>query len=232
MMRRLVLTILVGLVLLASPLQAQVAFDAATVGGAVTATSQTTAHTTGSGLGRCMIVIALGDATSDLLTTATYNGVSMTLVDKQNAAPGSVYWQNMWSLANPASGANNVVVSASSSIHIETHVATYSGVSAAGCPQVSAKGTSGADPHVATVTTTSPNNWTVEGINSSVGIVASTNFTSRAADAAGTYRLGDSNAAVPAGSNSMNVTGAGGTKQHIIIGLAPISLRCCLLGVP
>ena len=227
--------LLIGLVFvgLTRTLEAQIAFDAATYGGEVTATSQTTSHTVGSsGVGRCMIVIALGDATSDLLTTATYNGVSMTLIDEQNANPGAVYWQHIWALANPSTGANNVVVNASSSSHIETIVGSWTGVAAAGCPQVSSEGTGSGDPYVASVTTVTAANWTVEGINASVGLVASTNFTSRAANPSATYFLADSNAAVAIGSNSMSVTGAGGTKQHLIMALAPLTGRCCLLGVP
>lgn len=227
-MRRCAL-VLALLCALASPLQAAIAFDAAAgAATSVTATSQTTSFTMGSGAGGCLIVAALGDATTDLLTTATFNGVSMTLVDKQNANPGTVYWQNLWALPSPPSGTHNIVVSASSSSHIQTAAASYTGVSASSCPAASAKSSGSGDPYVATITTPNANDWTVEVINSSVGVLASTNFTSRATDGGTTYYLADSNGALSAGSNSMNVTGAGGTKQHIIVALVPqlIALTC------
>lgn len=229
--------VLIGLVLLAmaAPVSAQIAFDAAVNGTATTATSQTTAFTMSAVAGGCLVVTATGDATTDLLTTATYNGVAMTLVTAINANPGAVYWQNTWALPAPASGTNNIVVTASTSIHIHTLASSYTGVGATGCPATSANGSGSGDPYTATITTATGNNWTLETINASVGLVASTNFTTRADDGGATFFIADSNAPVAIGSNSMSVTGAGGTKQHIILALAPTATSAgpssLLLGV-
>lgn len=61
--------------------------------------------------------------------TATYAGVSMTQV-VQVAQPGLGYWMTIFFLANPASGANNVVTSMTSAYN-QVYTASYSGASTA-----------------------------------------------------------------------------------------------------
>lgn len=209
--------------MLAATAHAQGAFDTAATGGAVTATSQTVSYTMSASAGGCMMIAALGDATSDILTTATFSGVSATLVNKQNANPGAVYWQNIWMLAAPASGTHNVVVSAGSSIHIETYIASWTGVSATKCQQVSSQQSGSGDPFNSTLTTLSGNSWTAAFINSSVGVVVGSGSTLRTSDTSPTFTAGivDSNGVVALGSVTLAVAGAGGTKQSGMVAFAP-----------
>lgn len=59
--------------------------------------------------------------------TATYAGASMTQV-VQVAQPGLGYWMTIFFLASPASGANNVVTSMTSTFN-QVYAASYSGAS-------------------------------------------------------------------------------------------------------
>lgn len=203
-----------------------ITFDAGLYGGFVSASSQTTAFTMGSGTGGYLVVGVLGDATNDLVTGVTWNGTSMTLVDKQNSAPGSVFWQYLYVLAGPATGTQNVVVSASGTVnYIQTYIASYLGVKATGQPEAAAENAGTGDPFTTSLTTATANAWTVALVNASVGLVVSGAFTLRASDTSPifTSALGDSNGPiVAAGSTSLVVSGAGGQKQSEMIALAPL----------
>jgi len=97
-----------------------IAFDATTDGGNTTATSLTYSHTC-TGSNRILFVSVIGAIGSDNVTGATYAGAAMTLVDKQ-ASARSTY---LFYLIAPATGANNVVVSAGSSSFIWSAAAPY-----------------------------------------------------------------------------------------------------------
>ena len=87
-------------------------------------TSHTYSHTcTGSNL--ILFVGVSTNSSSDLITGVTYNSVAMTLVDKQ--AGTSTNYSYLFYLINPATGANNVVVSASSSTTIYSGAVSYTG---------------------------------------------------------------------------------------------------------
>ena len=86
-------------------------FDAATFGSSTGATSVTTAHTC-SGTNRALYVwtyardLGVGDVTG-----VTYNGVALTQIGLTQADSNNDL--KLWRLVNPASGANNVVVTIS-----------------------------------------------------------------------------------------------------------------------
>lgn len=85
-----------------------IAFDASSKGISLTdVTSLTLAHTcTGANLTLCVVVGIGGNANT--CTGVTYNGVAMTLGKSINASNLQCY---IYYLANPATGANNIVAS-------------------------------------------------------------------------------------------------------------------------
>jgi hypothetical protein len=73
------------------------------------AASRTFSHNQNSGSGGYLfIIVAMADVVT--YTGVTYNGVAMTLLDIQRTATSYGRWA-IYRLANPATGANNVVVS-------------------------------------------------------------------------------------------------------------------------
>lgn len=219
MIRRLCL--ILALLTVAGPVSAQVTLDSTVHDVTGGATSLTTAFTMSAALNGCLVVGTNGDATTDNITGVTYNGVAMTLQGKHNAAPGSVYWQYMWTLAAPASGANNIVVTANASIHIETLAASYTGVSATKCPEASGYTTSATDPFTVSLTTLTNGARVVEVYSGSSALTDSTGFTTRVNDSNGGFMiLGDSGNISVAGSVSLSLTG-NGTKEGAVVSLGP-----------
>lgn len=98
----------------------------------------TVSYTVGSGSNRLLIVVITGGSSTDNITGVTYGGVAMTLVAKK--APGA-RWVYVYYLLNPASGANNVVITASSD-YIIAVAASYSGAQQSSQPDNFATATS------------------------------------------------------------------------------------------
>jgi hypothetical protein len=98
-----------------------IAFDAASVGKNDFTTTVTVAHTcTGSNLALFVGLIGFNSVTG-----VTYNGVAMTLVRTEGASdpPSRIYV-----LANPATGTNNIVATASANATGHLHGASFTGV--------------------------------------------------------------------------------------------------------
>jgi hypothetical protein len=189
-----------------------IAFVGAADGGNVTTTSAMTwSYTCGSGSNRLLVVGVLGDATSDFISGVTYGGVSMTLAGSHQA--DAQRWSYLFFLLNPASGANDVVVSASTPTSMFSGAADYIGVKQSGQPDASALGESdfSATSLTTSITTVVDNDWVVlfeNGFSSSNPPSADTGDILRVVDATfGAWGLFDSNGPVtPAGSYSMKTT--------------------------
>lgn len=206
-----------------------IAFVAAADGGNTTAaTSFTWAYTVGGGTKRILFVSVEGTAT-DIITGATYAAASMTLVGK--ILSGSSRWEYLFYLLNPASGANNVVVSASSTCDfIFAGASDYSGVKQV-APEVTGTNTSGvaAASLTTSITTISDNAWIVlmsGGFSGNAAPTAGSGSTFRVAEGTfGTWGLFDSGAAItPAQAYSMTtVQSSGGLNiiTHIYAAFAP-----------
>ncbi len=205
-----------------------IAFDAFAASVAASATSLTYSHTVGAGSNRALCLSVVGH-TTDLVTGATYNGVSMTLVDKFST--GSL-WHYGFYLNAPAAGANNVVVSASGTCtHIFGSSASYTGVAQTGQPEANNKSFNPTSTTLTVSVTTLTNNaWTIllaKAQDGSPG--ASTGSTKRGDDGFGGVGISavfDSNAGIsPAASNSMSITQALATDpiSGIMLSLAPFS---------
>lgn len=186
-----------------------IAFDVATSGGIVNpGTSLTFSHTC-TGSDRILLVFAFGATSGDVITGATYAGTSMTAVSTAFQLTGD-RMVHCWYLINPASGANNVVISASSSQTIAGCSTSYTGAKQTGQPDASNTGQNPSATSLSlSVTTIADNCWTVlltrtDGTNNTAG----TNTTERLDNATG-YAIFDRNAAItPAGSSTLSTSAA------------------------
>jgi hypothetical protein len=208
-----------------------IAFDAATDGGFSTGTSHTFAHTC-TGSDRLLFVGIAGDhpSGSDDITGVTYNGAAMTLVAKEaNAGLDRILY--LYVLIAPATGANNVVVSATNVHDIFAGAVSYTGAKQTGQPDNSTTNVSGASPTSLTTSLTpvADSCWTIVMAGSYAANnapTAGTGSTRRTYDGTfGTWGLFDSNAAIsPAASYSMT-TGypvpASNPIGHVMASFAP-----------
>lgn len=184
-----------------------IAFDAATAGNYASGTSYSFSHTC-SGTDRILFVHAFKNGTADTITGVTYNGVSMTLINKQVASTDRYTY--LYYLIAPATGSNTITISSSSSVAIGGNASSYTGVDQTSPIDTQTTTTFTASPCTTSVTTTTDNCWAILTtiIGTTVEPVASTNSTKRArnttfADAV----IFDNNTAItPAGSYSMTVT--------------------------
>lgn len=180
-----------------------ISFDTSTSGGNATATSLTFSHTTGTGVSRYLVVGAVTNEadSTDYFTGVTYAAVAMTRLGTfQSPGSGGLV---CYGLANPTTGANNVVISLSGSKTVYGASSSFFGVRSA---QPDAANSNASDPVsslTVSVTTVINRAWLVSVAGKKAGsasvISASTNVTSRQVN---TYiAIGDSNAAqTPPGS--------------------------------
>ena len=160
------------------------------------------------------------------VTGVTYAGTSMTLV------PGSAMTVGVagndgyvsYYLFNPATGANNVVISCSSALFgTNARAASYTGVLSTSLDSkvTTNPNNSGATTLTLTTTTVADNCWLVAGIRNQVGnFTAGANTTLRGAGNA--LSIADSNAAqTPAGSKSLTATHAASYDAGTIISISP-----------
>lgn len=182
-------------------------FDNATDGGLVNpGTSLTFAHTT-SGTNRILHVGLFGNLSTDVITGVTYNAVSMTLVNKVQA-PGD-RWVYLYRLVNPASGANNVVVSASGSIAIAAQAISHTGARQTGVPDANTTNTgtsiSANTNFTTTLTTVAAECWTILVTKTSGVLSATTGAIIRKTNANGLSMVDSNNTVGQPGSKSISI---------------------------
>lgn len=194
-----------------------IAFDAASDGGAITATSLSWSHTC-TGANRILFVGFNGDNSggADDITGVTYNSVAMTLaVKKINPTSGdrNLY---LYYLIAPATGSHTVTISASGSHNLSGGALSYTGAKQSSQPDATTTNvevSSASKTLTTAIVTVNDNSWSVllEGcFDGSSGPIAGTGATLRQLDTISTFGawgLFDSNAAIhPAGSYSMTTT--------------------------
>lgn len=200
-----------------------IAFDAATNGSSVTATSYTLAHTC-TGTNRFLVVGVVGvagAATSNNISGVTYAGVAMTKIGEEQLSPND-RWFSIWYLYNPASGANNIVVSSSSSAFIAASAASYNGV-AQSAPEVTHKSSQATgSPLNEALTTLSDNAWHIGAGGTASGTpTAGTGTTRRAVNGGANLAVFDNGGAItPAGSNTIQMTGMNSSFGSILWGMS------------
>ncbi len=199
----------------------------------------TTAYTV-TGSNPILFVGVNGSTNSDDVTGVTYNGVSMTLVDK-NLQGGAFRYIYVFALVGPATGSHNVVVSTVGNF-TQAIAVSYTGASQTGQPD--AHGTANESPTffaTVTLTTVADNDWTVI-LGHGPSIAPQTGTTQRAIDTDfASILMGDSNGAItPPGSTSMSVSSsgapdaimaafkpAGGAAPAFPNGIINFPIRCC-----
>lgn len=185
-----------------------IALDASTSGGSTTASSLTFSHTcTGANLR--LVVDVLGDS-ADSITGVTYNGVAMTQVaKKQQASSGPFVYS--YTLVGPATGAHNVVISASGSITMAGFATSYKNCSQGG---IDTSGTSSGNfasnsDVGTTITVGAGANWMHMASANSGGVTPTAGSSTTQRQAIAGFGAWDSNGALSAGSHTLNARAAG-----------------------
>jgi len=200
-----------------------IAYDSSSTAQQGSVSSITVAHTcTGTNL--LLLVGVLTNDTSDLVTGATYNGVTMTRGGGQLAS-GAGYFGCWYFLINPATGTHNIVVSRSTTDLIGCMGSSYTGVKQTGFPDSSASGTDAAGNFVSTTTVVGSNAWlwaNVRASNGFSGVTGGTGTTGRQGVFGLAGIIADSNGTVGTGSQSLNFNAnAGGDCYWMIASFLP-----------
>jgi hypothetical protein len=203
-----------------------IAFDTAVDGSFVApATSQTWSHTcTGTDRVLIVAVITQGSAGGDVVSGITYNTVAMTRIntDQLGASTSRTY---LYYLINPASGANNVVVSYSTSITAGAISSSYTGADQVSQPDSSNTGdVSGVTTITVNQTTVADNDWLfgcffeADGVGSA--FTAGANTVQRIAHAGfPRFRFHDSNSAqTPPGSKGQTYNWTTNSAANMLVG--------------
>lgn len=142
-----------------------IAHDADSNTGSNGASSLTWSHTcTGSNL--CLIVGI--NASDETVTTSSvkYNGVSMIFAKRQvNANDGN--WAEIWYLANPATGANNVVATFSENMMVMAGAVSLTGVDQTNPLDATAGASGDSNPVTVNITSVADNAWAVDSVQAS-----------------------------------------------------------------
>lgn len=199
-----------------------VAFDNSAVGG-IPILSGTPYSFTTSGSDRLLLIGLATPGGSDNISSVTYNGVAMTrYVQAVDASNYSIY---LYYLLNPASGANNYVVTGSGVIFGQ--VVSYTGVSQTGFPDAGSTNQSTGTSQTTSLTTVANNCWVFAFFEFNVsqsGIPAAGAGTTIRQSQLSIFYSVDSNAAIsPAGSTSLSLINGSNTQNtSIIVSLAPV----------
>lgn len=183
-----------------------IAYDNAKYQQNTSTSSQSYSFTVGTGDNRILLVgVETGGATfgsNDVITSVTYNGVSLTRINTV-ANSNRMY---LYYLIAPATGANTLVVTASSSGGLmRSSPVSYSGVDQTSPIDANGTGTGSTTTMDISLTSTTDNCWMVAvNENSSGEPTASTGTVKRTSSSGGGYGFLDSNSAVtPAGSYTL-----------------------------
>lgn len=203
-----------------------IAFDAASTGrkNANDTAALTVAHTcTGTDL---ILWVGVAAGQGDLISTVTYNGVAMTQAVKKTSTNSNTNYLYLYYLINPATGANNIVVTPSGSTYLELCAASYTGAKQSGQPDntASAENNASTTSMTATLTPVVSNCWAVTYGGLQRALTAGTGVTQRGSSGAlwGTA-LGDSNGTI-SGSTSQTWTFsaiATGNQSQVMASFAP-----------
>lgn len=203
-----------------------IAYDATAHGNTAGATSLTFSHTCGTGANRILWVGFRVGTSSDVATGVTYNGVAMTQAVKKSGAGGSHYTY-LYYLVNPATGANNVVISLSGSQSIIGVSASYTGANQSGQPDATTSATAEPGTSInASVTVVASQSWVISFVanDGALAMTGSTGVTSvrdNGSWVSNIVSLGDSNAGQSAGSYGMTWTSSSQNLNMVMASFSP-----------
>jgi hypothetical protein len=112
--------------------------------------SLTYSYTVGTGTSRLLVVNLIGDTSADDISSVTYAGTPMTLLGKVRSPSNN--WQYLYYLLNPASGSNNIAITAGSAHFLISQAASWYNIRQSAQPDASVVNTA---PTASTSTTTS-----------------------------------------------------------------------------
>ena len=201
------------------------ALDSSAIASFAVGTTRTWSHTcTGSTL---ILVVSSYNATGlDHTTGVTYNGVAMTKINSIAGTPAIISAVSMWYLVNPATGANNVVVTSSASDNQAGTSESFTGAAQSGQMDSNATGNNSqlsAGTFTLPTTVVASNCWLVMGaIGDSATPTAGGGTTIRQSSGSG-FATGDSNATVSTGSQSLAFAGMGANARGVIASIVPFT---------
>lgn len=139
------------------------------------------------------------------VTSATYNGVAMTVLGSTITAPGGVKSVKYY-LPNPATGAHNIVLNTDNAGDIlDCNATSYANCDTSTAPGLIASNIASATPTTTTGTTTVNNAWTI--LLGNGGQTAGAGATQRGSSHAQNGNIYDSNGPIsPVGSTSMTTS--------------------------
>ncbi|MEO8680391.1 MAG: hypothetical protein ABI665_15170 [Vicinamibacterales bacterium] len=203
-----------------------IAFDNALAATTGSGTSATRAFTVGAGTGRLLFVGVRVDDTANAVSGVTYAGVAMTFVGyaDQGANGRGI---GLYCLANPASGANNIVASFTGSKSYGLVAASYSGAQAGSTVDNSGTNTTGAATTLAKAITPVADKCWVVGVSCHYNTHTFTpngGTTIRAGNTTATV-IFDTNAAVsPAASTSLGLAWTGSESAAMVVASFTIAI--------
>lgn len=126
--------------------------------------SQSYAFTVGSNTNRILYVGVGQNANSEQVSAITYNGVAMT---RLGGAAQSTLSAFMWCLVAPATGSNNIVLTAAGGTNYRVFASSYSGVNQSCTPDALVTDTtstagSGIATYTTNITTVADQDWLIE----------------------------------------------------------------------
>lgn len=212
-----------------------IAFDASSNGttNAVSQGTLTVSHTS-TGSNRALVVLGVVDnvnVSGASITGCTYNTVAMTQIFDSGVIGSTIRYYGFL-LPGNASGANSIVLTASTNAQLSLAAVSYTGVNQTGQPDASGGAAiTGLGPFTESVTTVADNDWVIIAAGAELRtFAASTNVTQRqnntttSTNTATTF-IGDSNAAVtPPASFSQTITVSGNSNfsAYFQIALSPV----------
>ncbi len=198
-----------------------IAFDSSSNGAALPGSSLTYSHTC-SGANRILFVgVDVFNPNTDDVTSVTYGGLAMTQIIKTNI---SVQRDYLYYLVNPPTGANNIVITKSTSVSIRSCSASYTGVKQSSQPDASASNTAASPVTSITkaITTIADNCWVVSFVFNDANVSTAGTGTTKRDSAASFHAIGDSNSAkTPAGSYSMQWTNGTANFSMVMASFSP-----------
>lgn len=207
-----------------------IAFDAASNGtdNSPNSSPMTLSHTC-TGSDRFLVVGLYTAASNSRTTSVTYNGVAMTQAIKNENNPSGETTE-IWYLMNPASGANNIVITLSTDTPIEVCAASYTGV-LGGLDNSAVASNTSTTSFAGSVTTVADNCWYVMFARNNADVYGSGAGTTRRANQ-GACSICDGNAAkTPAGSATLTLT-VGGSYAHggSLLSMSPTAAAAAATG--
>lgn len=202
------------------PTTNQISRDAATNLGSTAGTTLTAAHTC-SGSNRILFVHIRAAGTTDTVSSVTYAGVAMTLVNKTfgiNNLGTYLYY-----LIAPSTGSNNVIINTGVAA-ISAVAVSYNGVLQSGQPDSSTTNSNASTTGLTTsVTSIADNCWTIMGINTGSGntLPGAGSVAVQEGPNTGVEMFDSGHRITPAGSVSMTFTCDSGAGACVMASFSP-----------